>query len=252
VTAHEKYADDLPLYALGALPDDAAEAVETHVAECAACRRELQQLEGDLALLALAVPQVEPPQGARALFLQSVAREGRELPDRRNRWILIPVMISVGLALFAVMLWRDNYNLRHQVQRQQEEAADQQRAVTLARHVLETLTAPDAVRMTLVAARQKPQPQGHAVYVPRNGWLVFLASNLNLPPPGKTYQLWLMSTSSTPMPAGTFKPDPTGSAAVMMPPIPKGTEPRAFCVTVEPGDGSVKPTMPLVMASAAE
>ena len=51
MSVHEQYAEDLALYALGALDEKAA--LEKHLAECASCRRELEQLRGDAALLAL-------------------------------------------------------------------------------------------------------------------------------------------------------------------------------------------------------
>ena len=50
---HEQFADDLCLYALDALQGEERIAVERHLKECSACRRELEQLRGDLALLAI-------------------------------------------------------------------------------------------------------------------------------------------------------------------------------------------------------
>ena len=53
MSAHEQFADDLALYALEALDGSEKAAVEQHVATCAACRRELENLRGDMALAAL-------------------------------------------------------------------------------------------------------------------------------------------------------------------------------------------------------
>ena len=111
------------------------------------------------------------------------------------------------------------------------------------------MNASDAVRVTLVSTNAKPQPQGKAIYVPRTGALVFLASNFAPVPPTKAYELWLLPASGAPpIPAGVFKPDAQGSATVLLPPLPKDVEAKAFAVTIEPETGSTTPTMPIVLA----
>jgi len=76
---------------------------------------------------------------------------------------------------------------------------------------------------------------------------VFLASNLPELPPQKTYELWLIPTNGAPIPAGLFRPDAHGSAAVVKPPLPSGVEAKTFAITVEPGSGSAAPTSTPVM-----
>ena len=49
MTVHEQFADDLSLYALGALLGEERLAVERHLKECFACQHEVEQLRGDLA-----------------------------------------------------------------------------------------------------------------------------------------------------------------------------------------------------------
>ena len=53
MSVHEQFAEDLALYALGGLPGDERVALEKHLPECSACRRELEELRGDMALMAL-------------------------------------------------------------------------------------------------------------------------------------------------------------------------------------------------------
>src|SRR5438128_12599878 len=53
MSVHEQFAEDLALYALGGLQGDERVALEKHVAECSACRRELEELRGDMALMRL-------------------------------------------------------------------------------------------------------------------------------------------------------------------------------------------------------
>jgi anti-sigma-K factor RskA len=103
-----------------------------------------------------------------------------------------------------------------------------------------------------VAAQSPPQPQGKAIYVRDRASLIFLASNMPVLPPQKAYELWLIPTNGSPIPAGVFKPDARGSATVVEPPLPAGVEAKTFAITVEPEQGSSTPTMPIVMMGAGE
>jgi anti-sigma-K factor RskA len=134
----------------------------------------------------------------------------------------------------------------------QGESAQQQVRLERAREVVATLTSSDAVRITLVAAQAPPQPQGKAIYVRNRSSLVFIANNMPALPAQKSYELWLIPTSGAPIPAGVFKPDAHGSATVIQPPLPAGVEAKAFAITIEPEQGSVTPTMPIVMMGAGE
>jgi anti-sigma-K factor RskA len=119
-----------------------------------------------------------------------------------------------------------------------------------ARQVTDAMTDSSAMRVTLTKGPATPVPQGKATYVASKGALIFLASNLEPLGPGKTYELWLIPAAAgeSPIPAGTFRPDGRGNASVIMPPLPKGVEAKAFGVTVEDEGGSSTPTLPIIMA----
>ena len=254
MTVHEQFAEDLALYALGSLEGGAVVSLEGHLEECAACRQELARLQGDMALLALTTSGPVPPQRARQRLLKAVSREPRSLPTvfmRRRWWTLAPLFASLVLAVFAIMLWRENARQRDRIEALRADATSNQATFKEARHLLALLTDPGAQHVTLVGAPAKPQPEGKAIYMPHNGALVFMASNLAPLPPQKTYELWLMPMhGEKPMPAGMFKPDPKGNAMVMMPPMSPGVEARMFAVTIEPEGGSAAPTMPMVLAGS--
>jgi anti-sigma-K factor RskA len=108
------------------------------------------------------------------------------------------------------------------------------------------------MRVTLVAAKTPPLPEGKAIYVRDRSSLIFLASNFQTLPPQKAYELWLIPTNGAPIPAGVFKPDARGSATVVNPPLPAGVEAKAFAITIEPEAGSTAPTMPIVLMGAGE
>jgi hypothetical protein len=121
-----------------------------------------------------------------------------------------------------------------------------------ARQLLETITDASARQVTLSRATGSPVPavpQGRVTYVASKGALIFLATNLEPIEPFKTYELWLIPADGRdPIPAGTFRPDARGNASVILPPLPKGINAKAFGVTVEDDGGSQTPTMPIVLA----
>ena len=82
--------------------------------------------------------------------------------------------------------------------------------------------------------------------------LVFLANNMPALPAEKAYELWLIPVNGNPIPAGVFKPDAHGSASVVNPPLPAGTEAKAFAITVENEAGAATPTAPILMMGAGE
>jgi anti-sigma-K factor RskA len=254
MSAHEQFADDLALLALGALQGDERVALEKHLEECPSCRRELERLRGDMALLALSAAGPAPPQRSRERLLKAIAKEPRapkSAPSRAS-WNFLPWLVAAALLLVAGFFWKQSDRLAQRVAELQDESARQQAQLERAREVVSTLTSTDALRVTLVAAKTSPQPQGRAIYVRDRSSLIFLASNMPALPPQKIYELWLIPTAGSPIPAGVFKPDARGSATVVEPPLPAGVEAKTFAITVEPEQGSSTPTMPIVMLGAGE
>jgi hypothetical protein len=123
-----------------------------------------------------------------------------------------------------------------------------------ARQLLDTITDPSAKQVTLTrtsAPPSAPVPQGRTTYVAEKGALIFLANSLEPLEKYKTYELWLIPADGRdPIPAGTFHPDARGNASVILPPLPKGIEAKAFGVTIEDEGGSQTPTMPIVLAGS--
>jgi len=256
MSAHEQFADDLALLALGALQGDERVTLERHLAECSSCRRELKWLRGDMALLALSASGPAPPRRSRERLLKAIAKEPRAQKSTERRvsvlWTSLPWLAAAALLLVAAFFWQQSDRLAQRVAHLQDESAQQKAQLERAREVVSTLTSTDALRVTLVAAQTPPQPQGKAIYVRDRSSLIFLASNMPSLPPQKAYELWLIPTNGAPIPAGVFKPDVRGSAIVIEPPLPAGVEAKAFAITVEPEQGSSTPTMPIVMMGAGE
>jgi len=252
MSVHEQFAEDLALYALEVLQGEERVALEKHLEDCAGCRRELEHLRGDMALMALSTAGPMPPRRSRERLLKAVAREPRLAPARRPWWTIVPLVGAAALAVALAALWVQNLDLQRRMAEMRSESSQQLAELERAREVVLTLTATDAMRVTLVVAKSPPQPQGRAIYVRDRSSLIFLASNFRALPPRKAYELWLIPTQGAPIPAGVFKPDQHGSATVVDPPLPAKVEAKAFAITVESETGSSTPTMPILMIGNGE
>ena len=249
---HKQITDDLVLYALRELSEPDTLEVRSHLAECAHCRRELGEINSDMALLALASVAANPPLRSRERLLSAIKAEPRRMRMvvMHRPWrSFVPSFAAVLLAVFGLMLWRDNVSLRHRLEVSQEETRHRQVDLDRAKLVVDALTSPDSGHFTLVGTQFRPVPQARASYMQKTGTLVFTAEYLQALPQQKTYQLWLIpADGSAPIPCGMFKPDEHGNASLIMPRGEKKMAPKMFAVTIEPEGGSETPTMPIVMA----
>jgi anti-sigma-K factor RskA len=246
MNAHEQYADDLALYAMGSLEGSERAALEEHLQSCASCRCELELLRGDLGQLALTAMGPQPPARARQRLLSAIAREPR-LPvpvetatqGRRSWWGILGWVAAAAMVLLAFGLLRQNSSLQRDLASLKSRFEDQQSKLQRADEIVSALVDPEATKVELVAAGSKPQPRGKAIYQRRTRSLIFLASDLPQLPPDKIYELWLFpANGGAPIAAGLFKPDAHGGATVVDPPLPAGVEAKNFAVTLEPESGS--------------
>ena len=258
--------EDLTLYAMQALPAEEAAAVRSHLETCAPCRAEVAAASGDLAAVAMSADQHPLPEGARERFLSRVsvdAKTGEVKTDRtvvpittrtpaRRPNVWIPWTAVAALVIVAVGLGVKINTLNQALQRESDEAAKQAAASSHAQEVLDVLTAPTAQRALLISGKTRPEPTGRAVYLANRGGLIFQASNLDPLPPKKAYELWVIpANGKAPIPAGTFWPDASGSASLVLPPLPTGVPAKAFGVTIERAEGSETPTAPIILSGAA-
>jgi anti-sigma-K factor RskA len=257
MSEHEQFADDLAMYALDALRGADRARVDAHLATCAACRLELEQLRGDTALLALSAAGPRPPQRARQRLLDAVAREARvagvaQTSTRASWWGWLGWAATAAVVVFALSLWRENTALQQSLASMSSRAGESSRELEELRRVAAPILDPEAQRVTLVSTKTAPQPQGKAFYLRSRSSLVFLANNMPALPPRKAYELWLIPVNGAPIPAGVFKPDAHGSASVVSPLLPAAVEAKAFAITVESETGATAPTMPILMMGAGE
>ena len=116
--------------------------------------------------------------------------------------------------------------------------------------MLEILTAPTASRVLLTAGKTKPEPAGRAVYLARTGGLIFQANNLALLQKTRLTALGHSGKWPGAHPRRPFRPDSSGSASVVLPPLPRDVPAKAFGVTIEKAEGSATPTAPIILVGA--
>jgi len=265
MSVHQQFAEDLALYALSALEGDDRAILEKHLAGCSECRLELEELRGDGALLALSTIGPKPPARARQRLLDAVAKEAAPTlsqktrkdgapttATRRSWWGALGWAATAAVIVFAASLWKENTALKQSLASASAQAIQSARELDDLRKISAPLIAPEAQRITLVAMKTPPQPQGKAFYLRNRSSLVFMANNMPPLPPQKAYELWLIPVQGAPVPAGMFKPDAHGSATVVNPPLPSGMEAKAFAITVENEAGATTPTMPIIMMGTGE
>jgi anti-sigma-K factor RskA len=305
--------EDLALFAMQLLSKEEAAEVAAYVAQSAEARRELAEIQGDLAAYALTADAHSPPAQARERLMRQVAREKKAIPidragvaeagaaepttasrtgsiftsttasttagghgttnegqrdgrglgsgdyltenDPPKRSVAGRVLpwigwaVAAGLAVGAGDLYQERDRLRGALTTQASQIDHLTADADAARQVLDTMTDRSAMRVTLTKGQTAPAPTGRVTYVANKGSLIFLASNLEPLQPAQTYELWLIPAAAgqNPIPAGTFRPDDRGNASVIMPPLPKGVEAKAFGVTVEDEGGATTPTMPILL-----
>jgi anti-sigma-K factor RskA len=248
----DHFADDLPLYALDALEGEECVTVEKHLRECSDCRSEVEQLREDWSLIALSASGPPAPPRSRERLISAIGREPRELPIRvrkRPVWLNALEWAAVAAAIIAIVfLAHQNNRLRDQLTSLQARSTADAQRLRQANELLTALTSGDAEHFTLVASNVPPQPHGKAIYDPRSGTLVFLATNMPAIPSHKAYQLWLIpANGAAPISAGIFKPNAQGTATVIKPPLQTRVDAKTFAITVEPETGSPAPTSKPIM-----
>jgi anti-sigma-K factor RskA len=255
---HEQFADDLALYALGELAGSDCQEMQAHLHTCAACRRELQALRGDLGLLGLSSSGPQPPARSKENLMRAIAAEPRrgaspepaDLPRRSLWWAWAPMFVAVALFFVAAGLWRSNQHMNDQLAELANRNQDQSVQLDRLNQQMRLLTSPDAVHVSMNPAKAAKQPSGTAIFSPSQKRMIFMASNLPALPEGRAYELWIIPIAGAPIAAGVFKPDEHGNAMMMDHEMPPGVQAKAFAITVEKEEGSDKPTMPILLMGA--
>jgi anti-sigma-K factor RskA len=267
---HEDLREHAALFVLGALtPGERAE-FEAHLAGCGECAAEVHSLSAVPAMLAQAVPQVEPSPALRDLVLRSVvsgnsrvetlashaaARTGAFAP-----WFAAAasLVLTVALGGYALALRGRigglETRLRDALARAEasdRQLADVRRVAADAESRVAVLAAPDLSRIDLAGQPAAPQASGRG-YWSRSRGLVFTATTLPALPAGRTYQLWVLPAQGPPISnRWLFRPDAAGRAAAVFDTPVDLPRPTALAVSIEPDGGVPAPTGALYLVGRA-
>jgi hypothetical protein len=197
------------------------------------------------------------PQPTLASFGRGSSSLGREaVPAKRSAGRAIVAWfgwaVAVALAVALAFLHRDRQALRENLAAQDGVIRRLNADAAASHQLMDALTDPRAVRITLVTRSQaRSGPTGAVTYNADKGTLVFLASDLDPLLAYKTYELWIIpQAGGAPVPAGTFHPDDQGNASIILPDLPRGISAKAFGVTIEDEGGAQTPTLPIIMAGS--
>jgi len=261
---HERLHEASGLYVLGALAQEERAAFERHAATCPECTAELRALASVATALPYGVTQVEPPPTLRQKILTAAGQPVSARPNlaqftprpvrasrplARGGWLSAAAMllVSVALGTYAWTLRTEIAALKADLRealvrldRSEQQATVATRNVAVAEGRLAVLLASDMTQVTLDGQPVAPRASGRA-FLSRSRGLVFTASDLPPAPPGKTYQLWVV-TAQAPVSAGLLDLDQSGRVAQQFPTPPDLGAPVAVAVTLEPAGGVPAPT----------
>ena len=257
--AHDELKHDAAAYALGVLEAAAHAAFEAHLASCAECAADVRQMRLAASALPHTVPQVSPPPSLRARILRQmsaapdastpapavVVREKRGLPA----WLPIAAMlvIGAGVSFYAQRMQARVANLETQLRQAQAQVAAAERQTLEARNVafraqsaMGVFAAPDVARIDLAGQPVAVSARARALWSRQRG-MVFTVTNLPALPPGRVYQVWVV-TAQAPVSAGLLTPDASGGGSVYFETPVDILPPVAVAVTLEPAGGVPAPT----------
>jgi len=271
--------EDLPLLAAGALPEEECAALRAHAAGCAECAVKLAEERGRAALLALAATQEKPAPTIKAELFARIRAEGekeeryrwpaqadkggesgralrqvsgqagRAHAGRTKRWNWVLVPLAAALLIAAVVQWREGRRLEAELDGANQHLAEMVKERQRTEMLLDVLAAQDTVSVKMAGMPGAEKATGAVQYSARKGMVMYTAVLPPLPA-NKTYQLWLVPTTGTPISAGIFAPEEHGTKKIWMAEVPVNTEAKAFAVTVEPAGGVPQPTGAKVLVGA--
>jgi anti-sigma-K factor RskA len=247
---HDQIGDQAAAYALGALTAAERQLFEAHMATCDACAAEVRSFVRVSALLAHLAPPAEPADLVRSRLTSALRTRPATLSRGNVSWIGLAasLALAVGLGVYAGQLRGRVTTLESRLRDEtlraeagERQVAEVRRTALDAQSQVAVLAAPDLARIDL--AGQPPAPSASArAFWSRSRGLVFTASNLPAPPPGRAYQLWVLTAQPAPISAGMLRPDANGRVNARFDTPPDLPRPVAMAVTLEPEAGVPAPT----------
>ena len=256
---HEDIWEQLTDYALGELSAPARERVDAHLAGCANCAREAQELSKAFQSIGQSVAPMAPPAALRERALASLgSARMAEVPStvpvpRRataagssRHWLALAAMAVLVLGGMLAVSQQRAGRLADDLRRSDAEAArlaSEAAAVAgQADLAVAILTAPDMRRIDLQGFELSRDAAARAYWSDTRGLLI-VADRLPVPPPGRTYQVWLIRDGTPgPVSAGLIDGRLGRGMLIVAPPGGPSGRPVTVAVTDEPDGGLPAPS----------
>ena len=246
----------LPAFALDALDDAERTRVESHLRECANCRRDVDDYLSVTASLAFAAPQVEPPSNLKNRVLKATVQSTMPRPSFIETLSTFfanvfraPAFSAMTLGLIiALGIW--NLSLQNQIAQQMTANQQMQSDVTRTRAIVSMVAYSQNEPRIMQASEVAPQAVGRLVVAPELNALALIVYDMPKLDASKVYQIWLIDPAGDRTSGGTFTVDASGRAWVLIrAPKPLNSY-QGIGITIEPEGGSPKPTTPRVMGTS--
>lgn len=239
--------EDVAVYAVGALPSDAARRVREHLRSCPICASEYARLKPAASAIGFSAETTGDARSCPSTLLKPriMAKVRAEAPARRTRTGPVPrqpvwpaYLVAAACLAIAVVTSVWNVAVTGQLHQAQQEAA---RASARARELAGSLADERTTLSDLLGADARRYVQGNGEVVTRGSRLYVTMHDLAEPPRGRVYQVWTLPKGAKAMvPSSTFVPDAHGVAVVALGADARSTS--AVAVSVEPEGGSKRPT----------
>ena len=254
---HDDLRDTLGLYVLDALSPSERRELEEHLAVCGECGAAVRELRPAVEALAEVVEPVQPRPAVREKLLAAIAPAAESAGPARTRtssvvsWLAAAASIALagGLGMYSAELHNRVQDLEVRLRDALTRAdngdrlvADARKATSDAEQHVSVLSSPDLARIELKGQAIAPAASGRA-YWSRSRGLVFTAADLPASPPGKTYQLWVLTAQTPPISNGwLLKPDSSGRVDALFNTPVTMPQPVAIAISIEPEGGVPAPT----------
>ena len=254
----ERLQEQAALHVLGALSPTEAREFKQALRNNSELKKFVGTLTSSVGALAGSVTATEPPPQLRAKILASVGEKQKMilLPERKP---IFPVWLAWSLGLFMTMLcileFKEHKRLRDIVYTQTSIISDLNRFVTTLQSAtndlqqavlaLQATNRLANLRIAMLGSLLADSPKAVAVSMwddaKQEG--VFVVQNLKPLPADRDYQLWVLDNGTTPVDAGVFRVDGSGTVRVEFKTKSLIKVAGKFAVTEEVRGGVPSPTI---------
>jgi hypothetical protein len=233
---------DYLLYAIGVLEEPERSEIRAHLGRgCDACAAGMREARG----LAFAMGAAqEGPAPSRRMRSRILAAAGG-VPERQWSWFTAWLAAGATALAAAALLIYQAGNFRAELAEARTEIARSGAEAATLRQAFDLIEAPETREVTFGQGTPQP-PRGRVFFHPSGVLLV--ASRLPAPPPGKTYEMWMIR-GGKPAPAGLFLSNRQGNAVHLYRPTSAPLPSDVVAVTLENAGGVNAPTsQPIIVA----